>query len=100
MTRPSCRRNVAAAPTRRARHIGHIHGKPPIRMGLPRRRPTCYATAMIDSILGWISGGRADGSGRSRPDELQLALTALLVEAAHSDDRFDESQRCVIAQPL
>jgi len=55
---------------------------------------------MIDSILAWISGARADRSGRSRPDELQLALTALLVEAADSDDRFDEAERSVIAQLL
>jgi uncharacterized tellurite resistance protein B-like protein len=52
---------------------------------------------MIDSILGWLtgaSGGRAD-AGR---DELQLALAALLVEAAYSDDHFDDSERIVIAR--
>lgn len=57
---------------------------------------------MIDSIRAWISGGRLDsrdetGKGRS---ELQLALTALLIEAAHSDDRFDEAERRVIAELL
>jgi uncharacterized tellurite resistance protein B-like protein len=57
---------------------------------------------MIDSIRAWISGGRPDGrqeTGRRR-DELQLALTALLIEAAYSDDRFDPAERGVIAQLL
>lgn len=51
---------------------------------------------MIDSIREWISGGRPE-SGRRR-DELQLALTALLIEAAYSDDHFDEAERRVIAR--
>jgi uncharacterized tellurite resistance protein B-like protein len=57
--------------------------------------------AMIDSIRAWISGGRADngqkGAGR---DELQLALTALLIEAAHSDDHFEQVERTAIARIL
>jgi uncharacterized tellurite resistance protein B-like protein len=55
---------------------------------------------MIDSILAWIGGARPGGSLRAQRDELQLALTALLVEAAHSDDRFDQAERAVIAQLL
>lgn len=51
---------------------------------------------MIDSILDWLTGIPRDGA--PPPDELQLALTALLVEAAHSDDRFDEAERTVIAE--
>jgi uncharacterized tellurite resistance protein B-like protein len=55
---------------------------------------------MIDSILEWINGSRADGrqEGGLRPDELQLALTALLIEAAYSDDHFDQRERAVIAR--
>jgi uncharacterized tellurite resistance protein B-like protein len=57
--------------------------------------------AMIDSIRAWINGGRPDngqkGAGR---DELQLALTALLIEAAHSDDHFDQLERTAIARIL
>ena len=54
---------------------------------------------MIESILEWINGGqgsRREAGGRS--EELQLALTALLVEAANSDHHFDQAQREVIAQ--
>jgi uncharacterized tellurite resistance protein B-like protein len=54
---------------------------------------------MIESILGWLTGaapGRAEGAR----DGLQLALTALLVEAAASDDHFDEREREVIRQLL
>jgi uncharacterized tellurite resistance protein B-like protein len=52
---------------------------------------------MIDSILEWLTG--ASGAAGTPPhDALRLALTALLVEAAHSDDRFDENERRVIAR--
>ena len=57
---------------------------------------------MIDSIRAWISGGwpdHRDEVGR-RQEALQVALTALLIEAAYSDDRFDEAERAVIAQLL
>lgn len=54
---------------------------------------------MIDSIREWISGGRPDDGGEigGRQNELRLALTALLIEAAFSDDRFDNTERVVIA---
>jgi len=58
--------------------------------------------AMIDSIRAWISGGwpdHRDEVGR-RQEALQVALTALLIEAAYSDDRFDEAERAVIARLL
>ena len=54
---------------------------------------------MIDSIVGWLTGASAYDGGRPR-DELKLALTALLVEAAHSHDRFDETERRVVLQLL
>jgi hypothetical protein len=50
---------------------------------------------MIDSILGWLSSG-SEGVGAARQNELSLALTALLVEAAHGHDHFDERDRAVI----
>jgi uncharacterized tellurite resistance protein B-like protein len=50
---------------------------------------------MIDNIRAWISGGRPDSRGRQ--DEVQLALTALLIEAAYSDDHFDQAERAIIA---
>jgi uncharacterized tellurite resistance protein B-like protein len=53
---------------------------------------------MIDSIRAWISGGDPDRD--SRQDPLRVALAALLVEAAHSDDRFDETERGVISRLL
>jgi uncharacterized tellurite resistance protein B-like protein len=54
---------------------------------------------MIDSILGWLAG--KPGQDSSAPaDELRLALTALLVEAAHSHDHLDEKERVVVARLL
>jgi uncharacterized tellurite resistance protein B-like protein len=55
---------------------------------------------MIDSIRAWISGtGLSDRSNTGRPyNKLELALTALLIEAGYSDDHFDEPERAVIAR--
>lgn len=53
---------------------------------------------MIDSIIGWLSG--AQGEGGAAQDELRLALTALLVEAAHGQDHFNERERAVIERLL
>jgi uncharacterized tellurite resistance protein B-like protein len=52
---------------------------------------------MIESIFGWLTGAAPDAAA---PDELQLALAALLVEGAYSDDRFDDTERAVIARLL
>lgn len=49
---------------------------------------------MIESIIGWLTGAAPEGTGPR--DELQLALTALLIEAACSDDRFNERERAVV----
>jgi uncharacterized tellurite resistance protein B-like protein len=54
---------------------------------------------MIDSILGWLAGTSPGNDGGPR-DELQLALAALLIEAADSDHHFDGNERTVIAQLL
>ena len=54
---------------------------------------------MIDSIREWISGGWPDGRRElDRQDELKVALTALLIEAAYSDDHFDEEEQAVIGR--
>jgi uncharacterized tellurite resistance protein B-like protein len=55
---------------------------------------------MIDSIRAWISRSGSDGRNTSDPArrELELALTALLIEAAYSDDHFDRRERAVIAR--
>jgi uncharacterized tellurite resistance protein B-like protein len=55
---------------------------------------------MIDSIRAWISRSGSDGQNTSDPArrELELALTALLIEAAYSDDHFDRRERAVIAR--
>jgi uncharacterized tellurite resistance protein B-like protein len=57
---------------------------------------------MIDSIRAWISGNWPDHRNETgrRQEALQLALTALLIEAANSDDRFDEAERGVVSRLL
>ena len=57
---------------------------------------------MIDSIRAWISGNSPDHRKKTggQQEALQLALTALLVEAANSDDQFDEAERGVIERLL
>lgn len=54
---------------------------------------------MIESIIGWLTGVPSDGAAQAQ-NELELALAALLVEAAHSDHRFDERERAVVARLL
>lgn len=54
---------------------------------------------MIDSLIGWLTGEPATGGGAPQ-DELKVALAALLVEAAHSHDHFDERERAVVARLL
>ena len=55
---------------------------------------------MIDSIRAWISRSGPNSRNTSDPawSELELALTALLIEAAYSDDHFDGPERAVIAR--
>jgi uncharacterized tellurite resistance protein B-like protein len=56
--------------------------------------------AMIDRIRAWITGDGSHGGAQTGrpPSEIELALTALLVEAAYSDDHFDQAERAVIAR--
>jgi uncharacterized tellurite resistance protein B-like protein len=76
-------------------------GKPQIAWGCPDATHV-LGRMMIDSIRAWISGGWPDHRGETggQQEALQLALTALLVEAANSDDRFDQAERGVIARLL
>jgi uncharacterized tellurite resistance protein B-like protein len=55
---------------------------------------------MIESIRAWINGGGPDRELTGARDALRVALAALLVEAAYSDDRFDETERGAIARLL
>jgi uncharacterized tellurite resistance protein B-like protein len=56
---------------------------------------------MIEGIRAWIDGSWTDSQNKpGGQDGLKLALTALLIEAANCDDRFDESERGVIARLL
>ena len=56
---------------------------------------------MIGDIMTWLSGDGEGSSARPRgAAELQVAAAALLVEAAHVDDRFDASERAVIRRLL
>jgi uncharacterized tellurite resistance protein B-like protein len=54
---------------------------------------------MIDGIIGWLTGNPA-AADAAAIDELKLALAALLVEAAHSHEHFDERERAVVARLL
>ncbi len=50
---------------------------------------------MFDEIKAWLEGGEPSGSG-DEGDQVQLAAAALLVEAAHIDDKLDSRERAVI----
>jgi len=53
---------------------------------------------MLNRLLGWLQEGGQDFS-RGR-DELQMAVAALLLEAAAVEGQFDERERDVIRQLL
>ena len=57
---------------------------------------------MIEGIRAWINGSWTDCQDRpgGQPDGLKLALTALLIEAANCDDRFDQAEREAITRLL
>src|SRR5262245_35708399 len=67
------------------------------------RAPACVVgKVMIETIRAWLNGTLADGGERTArgQDELEIALTALLIEAAHSDNHFDQAERTIIARLL
>ncbi len=54
---------------------------------------------MLDRLLNFLSGAEAP-SAQAGPEELQLAVAALLVEAARMDDNFDPQERAAIERLL
>lgn len=54
---------------------------------------------MIERILHFLNGNGTT-LALERPDELQVAVAALLVEAARMDDRFAPEERAAIAKVL
>jgi len=54
---------------------------------------------MLDRLMNFLSGTEAP-SAQAGPDELQLAVAALLVEAARMDDNFDAGERAAIERLL
>ncbi len=54
---------------------------------------------MLDRLMNFLSGAEAP-SAQAGPDELQLAVAALLVEAARMDDNFDSGERASIERLL
>ena len=76
------------------------HSFNPNPRGVERRANGMLGRVMIEEILAWFSAAPDDGKGGGGRDPLQLALTALLVEVAHSDNDFSEAERAVIARLL
>ena len=54
---------------------------------------------MIDRLLNFLSGAAAPAA-EVGPDELHLAVAALLIEAARMDENFDEAERATIERLL
>jgi uncharacterized tellurite resistance protein B-like protein len=54
---------------------------------------------MIDRVLDFLTGRRTPEVAES-PDELELAVAALLIEAARMDDQFDAAERATIERVL
>lgn len=52
---------------------------------------------MIDLLRAWVAGHDSPPAGE---DELRIAVAALLLEAAHIDDRFSEAERRVVGRLL
>src|SRR6185437_16074262 len=54
--------------------------------------------AMIDRLKAWLAEPERPRGGSA--DEVRLAVAALLVEAAHTDDHFGEAERAVVGRVL
>ncbi|MGH6891568.1 MAG: TerB family tellurite resistance protein [Dongiaceae bacterium] len=54
---------------------------------------------MIDRLLDFLTGRKAPALAGG-PDELGLAVAALLIEAARMDDQFDATERATIERVL
>lgn len=55
---------------------------------------------MIDRVLDFLTGRKAPGLAADKPDELELAVAALLIEAGRMDDQFDTAERATIERLL
>ncbi len=54
---------------------------------------------MIERLLTFLAGMEAPAA-EPKPDELELAVAALLIEAARMDDNFDTAERATIERLL
>ena len=54
---------------------------------------------MFDRMLGFLTGRNVPAPG-GQPDELELAVAALLIEAARMDDEFNDAERTTIERLL
>jgi uncharacterized tellurite resistance protein B-like protein len=54
---------------------------------------------MLDRLLNFLTGAETP-SAQAGPDELELAVAALLIEAARMDDSFDSKERATIERVL
>jgi len=54
---------------------------------------------MLDRLLNFLTGSEAPAA-EPGPDELHLAVAALLIEAARMDDNFDAGERATIERLL
>ena len=54
---------------------------------------------MIDRVLDFLTGRKAPALA-DKPDELELAVAALLIEAGRMDDQFDAAERAAIERLL
>ena len=54
---------------------------------------------MIDRLIEFLSGRKAPALEAST-DDLQLSVAALLIEAAHMDSNFDDTERATIERLL
>ena len=54
---------------------------------------------MFDRMLGFLTGRNVPAPG-GQPDELELAVAALLIEAARMDDEFNNAERTTIERLL
>ena len=54
---------------------------------------------MIERLLSFLAGMEAPAA-EPKPDELELAVAALLIEAARMDDEFDAGERATIERLL
>ena len=51
---------------------------------------------MLDRLVDFLAGRSAPAANASAPDDMHLAVAALLIEAARMDSDFDASERATI----